>query len=220
MPTIAFSSNQPSLVWKIPHFSIFVWSVFVFVWLLFCCKRGGEGKQTTLTCVCRANLAVRGTLTVFNLACNKIFASKEEEEENSIHDSSATVLLHTCIALFTSEEEECYLSILYIFESIWSLQRQIHRCRVARWSSFGQVFFLAWKFMVFDRVFLPACCCWAQIRKSSRWHLRRIKEVLLLLDNPNSLLCVLIVQKKKKNKDCAAEVKRQGYQQTMFIKNH
>ena len=48
-----------------------------------------EGKQTTLTLVCRANLAVRETLTVFNLACSaaatKYLLSKEEE--NRIHDS-------------------------------------------------------------------------------------------------------------------------------------
>ena len=109
-PTFVGLEN-PSLF----HFRV---KCFCFCLAFILLQEGGEGKQTTLTCVCRANLAVRGTLTVFNLACNKIFASKEEEEENSIHDSSATALLHTCIALFTSEEEECYLSILYIFESI------------------------------------------------------------------------------------------------------
>ena len=85
-----------SRVWTTDQFSNpslfpFSWKVFQFCLTFILWQEVGrvEGKQTTLTLVCRANLAVRETLTVFNLACSaaatKYLLSKEEE--NRIHDS-------------------------------------------------------------------------------------------------------------------------------------
>ena len=91
-----------------------------------------EGKQTTLTLVCRANLAVRETLTVFNLACSaalllpqNICFPKKKKTGFMIH--AAATLLHTHIACNTSEERNV-------------ISRKIH---------FGEEFIFAAKYLSF-----------------------------------------------------------------------
>ena len=114
MPTISFCYRrgpESGLLanWQTPTFSMLVES-FLFLSDFYSVLQEvgrGEGKQTTLTGVCRANLAVGETLTVFNLAggaATKYLLSKEEE--NSIHDScNRHAFAHACNR---SEEEECY----------------------------------------------------------------------------------------------------------------